>query len=54
MTRQRKRDIRRRQRRRKKLRYLRERLENTSEPARRRLLIAKIKKLSPHAVVAEK
>jgi hypothetical protein len=54
MTRQRKRDIRKRQRRHAKLRYLRQRLERTSEPAKRRLLIAKIKKLSPHAPVAEK
>jgi indole-3-glycerol phosphate synthase len=51
MSRQPKRDLRRRQQRRRKVRALRERLENTTSPDARRKLIAKIKKISPTAPV---
>jgi indole-3-glycerol phosphate synthase len=54
MGRQPKRDLQRRQRRRRKVRYLRERLEKTTAPAERQRLIAKIKKISPSAPVPEK
>jgi hypothetical protein len=54
MSRQPKRDLQRRQRRRRKVRYLRDRLEQTTEPAERRRLIAKIKKLAPNAPVPAK
>jgi hypothetical protein len=53
MTRQPKRDLRRQQRRRRKVRYLRARLEKTNEPRRRQRLIAKIQKISPTAPVPE-
>jgi len=51
MSRQPKRDLRRRQQRQRKVRALRERLENTTSPDKRRKLIAKIKKISPTAPV---
>ena len=51
MSRQPKRDLRRRQQRQRKVRALRERLENTTSPDKRRHLIAKIKKISPTAPV---
>lgn len=54
MTRQPKRDLKRRQRRQRKVRALRDRLENTLDAKERRRLIAKIKKLSPAAPVPEK
>jgi hypothetical protein len=54
MTRQPKRDLKRRQRRRRKVRALRERLENTLDVKERRRLIAKIKKISPNAPVPDK
>jgi hypothetical protein len=53
MSRQPKRDLKRRQRRKEKLRYLRQRLENTSSLAERQRLIAKIKKISPKAPLPE-
>lgn len=53
MSRQPKRDLRRRQRRRRKVRYLRDRLEQTTDPRKRQRLIAKIKKISPTAPVPE-
>lgn len=49
-----KRQLKRKQRRRRKLRLLRRRLAETSEPAKRRKLIAKIRKLSPQAPVPER
>jgi hypothetical protein len=49
MSRQPKRDLNRRRRRQRKVRYLRGRLEHTSDPDERRRLIAKIKKASPTA-----
>jgi hypothetical protein len=49
MSRQPKRDLRRRQRRQHKVRYLRKRLERTNDSEERRRLIAKIQKLSPNA-----
>jgi len=54
MSRQPKRDLRRRQQRKKKLRALRERLRNTTSPEKREQLIAKIKKISPAAPVPPK
>ena len=51
MSRQPKRDLRRRQRRQRKVRYLRARLEQTHDPEERRRIIAKIHKLSPNAPV---
>jgi hypothetical protein len=43
----------RRQTRKRKLRYLRKRLEQTTEPAERQRLIAKIRRVSPIAPVPE-
>lgn len=54
MSRQPKRDLRRRQQRRRKVKALRDRLENTTNPEQRRHLIAKIKKISPTAPVPSK
>ena len=54
MTRQPKRDLRRRQRRRRKVRFLRGRLAQTSDPRERERLIAKIKKIAPTAPVPER
>jgi indole-3-glycerol phosphate synthase len=54
MSRQPKRDLRRRQQRQRKVRALRERLENTTSPDKREYLIAKIKKISPNAPVPAK
>ena len=54
MSRQPKRDLRRRRQRRQKVRYLRDRLEQTSDPDERRRLIAKIKKVSPTAPVPDR
>jgi indole-3-glycerol phosphate synthase len=54
MSRQPKRDLRRKQQRKKKLHYLRARLARTQDLAERRRLIAKIKKISPAAPVPEK
>jgi indole-3-glycerol phosphate synthase len=54
MTRQPKRDLRRRQQRRRKVRYLRDCLERTNDSDQRRRLIAKIKKLSPTAPVPDR
>jgi indole-3-glycerol phosphate synthase len=54
MSRQPKRDLRRRQQRKRKTRYLRDRLEETTEPAERQRLIAKIKKISPNSVLPAK
>jgi hypothetical protein len=53
MSRQPKRDLRRRQRRRRKVRALRDRLAQTTEPRERERLIAKIKKIAPTAPVPE-
>jgi indole-3-glycerol phosphate synthase len=46
--------MRRRQRRRRKVHHLRERLENTTNARERQRLIAKIKKISPSAPIPEK
>jgi hypothetical protein len=46
--------MKRRQRRHRKVRYLRERLERTSSASERRRLIAKIKIISPTAPVPDK
>ena len=54
MSRQPKRDLRKRQQRQRKVRALRERLENTTSPDKRQQLIAKIKKISPSAPVPSK
>jgi hypothetical protein len=54
MSRQPKRDLRRRQARRRKVRTLRSRLEETTNPQERRRLIAKIHKISPTAPVPDK
>ena len=54
MSRQPKRDLRKRQQRQRKVRALRERLENTTSPDKRQQLIAKIKKISPTAPVPSK
>lgn len=51
MTRQRKRDIQRRRRRQRKVRYLRRRLERASDLEERDRLIAKIKQISPTAPI---
>jgi hypothetical protein len=51
MSRQPKRDLRRQQRRRRKVRYLRDRLEKTSDLQERERLIAQIKKISPTAPI---
>jgi hypothetical protein len=52
MTRQRKRDIRKRQRRHRKVRYLRARLERTHDLKEREELIAKLHKVAPNAPVS--
>ena len=54
MSRQPKRDLKRRQRRRRKVKHLRDRLQNTTDPAERRRLIAKIRKISRTAPVPDK
>jgi hypothetical protein len=54
MSRQPKRDLKRRQRRRRKLTYLRARLGRTTDAKARQRLIAKMKKVSPSAPVPEK
>ncbi len=54
MTRQPKRDLRKQQRRKRKVRYLRDRLERTNEPAERQRLIAKIRKISPDSPIPER
>jgi hypothetical protein len=54
MTRQPKRDLRRKQQRQKKVSYLRGRLAKTNDPEERRRLIAKIKKISPNSPVPAK
>lgn len=46
-------DMRRRQRRRRKVRYLRDRLAETTDYRKRQELIAKIRKLSPKAPVPD-
>lgn len=51
MTRQRKRDIRKRQRRQNKVRYLRARLERTRDVKERDRLIARLQKIAPDAPV---
>jgi indole-3-glycerol phosphate synthase len=43
----------RKQARKRKLRYLRQRLAQTTDPAERRRLIAKIKRISPAAPISE-
>lgn len=48
------RDLRRRQRRRHKVAYLRKRLVQATNPQERRRLIAKIKKISPTAPVPDR
>jgi hypothetical protein len=45
--------MKRRQRRRRKVRYLRDRLEETTNSQERRRLIAKIQKISPNAPVPD-
>ncbi|MBN1136702.1 MAG: hypothetical protein JXM73_08950 [Anaerolineae bacterium] len=54
MSRQPRKDLRRRQRRHQKVRYLRQRLEQTTNAQARQRLIAKIKKISPMAPVPER
>jgi hypothetical protein len=54
MSRQPKRDMKRRQRRQRKVRYLRDRLEETINSQERKRLIAKIQKISPNAPVPDK
>jgi indole-3-glycerol phosphate synthase len=54
MSRQPKHDLKRRQRRRRKVRHLRDRLEETTNPRERARLIAKIQKISPSAPVPAK
>jgi hypothetical protein len=54
MSRQPKRDLRRRKQRRQKVRYLRDRLEATHDSGERQRLIAKIKKISPNAPVPDR
>jgi indole-3-glycerol phosphate synthase len=54
MTRQPKRDLKRRQRRRRKVRALRDHLEKTLDTKERRRLIAKIKRISPAAPVPDR
>jgi hypothetical protein len=53
MSRQPKRDLRRRQRRQRKVRYLKKRLAQTNNPEERRRLIAKLRKISPTAPLPE-
>ncbi len=53
MTRQPRRDMRRRQRRKAKIRYLRKRLMNTREPEARDILITKLRKISRKAPLPE-
>lgn len=53
MSRQPRRDMKRRQRRRRKVRYLRDRLKETTDPAERERLIAKMRKISPTAPIPE-
>ena len=53
MTRQPKRDMKRRQRRKKKIHYLQERLRNTKDPQERDQLITKLRKISPKAAIPE-
>lgn len=53
MSRQPKRDMRRRQRRRRKVRFLRKRLAETTNARERQRIIVKIKKISPTAPVPE-
>ncbi|MGQ9599973.1 MAG: DUF6800 family protein [Anaerolineae bacterium] len=47
-------DMRRRQRRRRKVRALRQRLAQTTDPQQRQRIIAKIKKIAPTAPVPDK
>ncbi|MFC2037584.1 DUF6800 family protein [Chloroflexota bacterium] len=54
MSRQPKRDLRRRQRRQRKVHYLRARLERTLDSAERQRLIAKMRKISPTAPVPDR
>lgn len=54
MGRQPMRDLKRRQRRRRKVHYLRQRLEQASTPQERQRLIAKLKKIAPTAPVPPK
>lgn len=54
MSRQPKRDLRRKQNRRKKLKKLHERLENATTPRERERLIAKIRKISTTSPVPDK
>jgi hypothetical protein len=54
MSRQPKRDLRRKQQRRRKVRYLRARLERTKDSQERQRLIAKIKKISPGSPVPDR
>ena len=51
MSRQPKRDLKRKQQRQRKVRYLHARLENTNDSQQRQRLIAKIKKISPGSPV---
>jgi hypothetical protein len=53
VSRQPRRDMRRRQRRRRKVHYLRGRLEKTNDPQERQRLIAKIQKIAPTAPVPD-
>jgi len=53
MSRQPRRDMRRRQRRQRKTRFLKDRLEETTNPRQRQRIIAKIKKIAPAAPVPE-
>ncbi|MBC7223844.1 MAG: hypothetical protein H5T59_06175, partial [Anaerolineae bacterium] len=50
---ERQRELRRRRHRRAKLRYLRARLERTTDPKERERLIAKMRKISPRAPIPE-
>ena len=54
MTRAPQRDLKRRQRRKRKLRYLRRRLAEATDPNERRRLIAKIRQVSPKAPVPDR
>jgi hypothetical protein len=54
MSRQPKRDLRRKQQRQRKVRYLHARLEETNDSQKRQRLIAKIKKISPGSPVPAK
>lgn len=53
MSRQPKRDLRRRQRRQRKVRYLRDRLAQSTDLRERQRLVAKIQKIAPTAPVPE-